>query len=112
MGIPYYGYDWPVEKADEFMSNTLDQNDQNGYVEVLSYSRMRKDPLFNSPDNCTWDELAQAPWCWHIDEKTNIALMLIDMITAAREIFFICLVGPDLNKKEIRNKGINILNEW
>lgn len=73
LGIPFYGYDWPVEKADEFMSKTLEQNDQNGYVEVLSYSRMRKDPKFNVPDHCKWDLLAQAPWCWYIDEKTNTA---------------------------------------
>lgn len=72
LGIPYYGYDWPVETADKFMSRTLDQDDQNGYVEVLSYSRMRKEPRYNSPDNCKWDLLAQAPWCWYIDENTNI----------------------------------------
>ena len=73
LGIPYYGYDWPVEKGEEFMSKTLEQNDKNGYVEVLSYSRMKKDPKFNSKDQCMWDELAQEPWCWYFDKETQTA---------------------------------------
>lgn len=73
LGVPYYGYDWPVKNETEFMSKTLEQNDQNGYVEVLSYSRMRKDPKFNSTTNCKWDSLAQEPWCWYKDDKTNVA---------------------------------------
>lgn len=73
LGIPYYGYDWPVENKTEYMSKTLEQNDQNGYVEVLSYSRMRKDPKFNSKTQCKWDSLAQEPWCWYVDDKTNAA---------------------------------------
>lgn len=72
LGIPYYGYDWPVENETEFMSKTLEQNDENGYVETLSYSRMRKDKKFNSKINCKWDELAKEPWCWYLD-KNKIA---------------------------------------
>lgn len=71
LGVPYYGYDWPVENAQEYMSTVLEQSDENGYVEVLSYSRMRKDSKFNSKTQCKWDELAQAPWCWYVDEKTG-----------------------------------------
>ncbi len=73
LGIPYYGYDWPVEIEAEYMSKTLEQNDQNGYVEVLSYSRMRKEQKFNSQSQCQWDDLAKEPWCWYIDQKTNTA---------------------------------------
>ncbi|MDE2590940.1 MAG: hypothetical protein KGL95_14890, partial [Patescibacteria group bacterium] len=70
MGIPYYGYDWPVEKGLQFMSSTLNQNDQNGYPAVISYGRMRTDKDLTS-SQCTFDPLAREPWCWYTDADTH-----------------------------------------
>jgi len=36
MGIPYYGYDWPVKDKTNPRSLALKQSDANGYVETLS----------------------------------------------------------------------------
>lgn len=70
LGIPYYGYDWPVEKGSQFMSLTLDQTDENGYPAVISYGRMRGDTdlVFSQ---CTFDSLAHEPWCWYVDKGTH-----------------------------------------
>lgn len=70
MGIPYYGYDWPVKDKNDPRSLALTQSDTNGYVETLSYGRARQDTKFNG-DNCHFDDLAQAPWCGYIDSETG-----------------------------------------
>lgn len=70
MGIPYYGYDWPVKDKSNPRSLTLAQSDANGYVETLSYGRARQDATF-SDENCHFDELAQEPWCGYTSPKTG-----------------------------------------
>lgn len=68
MGVPYYGWDWPVEDGKEYMSKTLDQNDQNGYPAVMSYGRMRQDSDI-TPSQCQWDNLADEHWCSYTDSS-------------------------------------------
>lgn len=70
MGIPYYGWDWPVADAQKIPAKTLAQNDTNGYPAVLSYGRMKQDTDLQ-PNQCFWDTLATSPWCWYKD-KSNI----------------------------------------
>jgi spore germination protein YaaH len=71
MGVPYYGYDWPVENGSEINSPTLPQNDQNGYPEVISYGRAK---TFESlkEENCQWEPLAQSRWCYYTDPETEV----------------------------------------
>jgi len=70
MGVPYYGYDWPVKDASKPLSATLPQNDANGYAEILSYSRMKTDANLK-PADCHWDPVAEETWCSYTDAKTN-----------------------------------------
>ena len=70
MGVPYYGYDWPVKDKTNPRSLTLPQSDANGYVETLTYGRMRGDSTFSS-ENCRFDELAQQEWCGYTDPETG-----------------------------------------
>lgn len=70
MGIPYYGYDWPVKDKTNSRSLALKQSDANGYVETLSYGRARQDSNFTG-GNCHFDDLAQAPWCGYTDSETG-----------------------------------------
>ena len=70
MGVPYYGYDWPVKDKNNPRSLVLLQTDANGYVETLSYGRMRQDSTFTG-DNCHFDELAQQPWCGYTSPETG-----------------------------------------
>jgi spore germination protein YaaH len=70
MGIPYYGYDWPVEDKTNARSVALAQSDDNGYVETLSYGRARDDKTFTG-DNCHFDDLAEAPWCGYTNAETG-----------------------------------------
>ncbi|MBV9120432.1 MAG: hypothetical protein JOZ39_06965 [Chloroflexi bacterium] len=62
MGVPYYGYDWPVKDNGKPLAPTLPQNDADGYAEVLSYSRMKTDRDLD-PAGCHWDDLAAESWC-------------------------------------------------
>lgn len=70
MGVPHYGYDWPVQDKNNPRSLALDQSDANGYAETLSYKRSRDDSQF-SGGNCHFDELAQEPWCGYTDSSTG-----------------------------------------
>lgn len=70
MGIPYYGYDWPVKDKTNPRSLALKQSDDNGYVETLSYGRARGDSNFTG-SNCHFDELAQQPWCGYTNSETG-----------------------------------------
>lgn len=71
LGVPYYGYDWPVEEGPTIQSKTLEKNDGNGYPEVISYGRAK---TFNQlkPEQCQWEVLAQETWCWYEDEETGV----------------------------------------
>lgn len=70
MGVPYYGYDWPVKDQNNPRSLALKQSDANGFVETLSYKRSRDDSKYSGA-NCHFDELAQEPWCGYTDEETG-----------------------------------------
>jgi spore germination protein YaaH len=71
MGVPYYGYDWPVENGAKKQSVVLPQNDTNGYAAAMSYGRMRADTDIKT-NQCTWDDMAQEMWCYYVDPKTNV----------------------------------------
>ncbi|MGE5042350.1 MAG: glycosyl hydrolase family 18 protein [Candidatus Levyibacteriota bacterium] len=68
MGIPYYGYDWAVERGSKIQSKTLPSNDPNSYAAVISYARFREDKDLKK-DQCFWDDYALSPWCWYTDDK-------------------------------------------
>lgn len=70
MGIPYYGYDWPVKDKTNRRSVALKQSDTNGYVETLSYGRAKAESEFTG-ENCHFDDLAQSPWCGYTDSETG-----------------------------------------
>jgi spore germination protein len=71
MGLPYYGYDWPVKDNSKPLAQTLPQNATNGYAEILSYSRMKTDADLQ-PQQCHWDDIAEETWCAYTDRDTNM----------------------------------------
>ncbi len=68
MGVPYYGWDYPVEDNTITLSKVLPQNDQNGYAEVISYGRARTNTDLKT-ENCQWDDTAKATWCAYTDSN-------------------------------------------
>lgn len=66
MGVPYYGWDYPVEDNTIPLAKVLPQNDENGYSEVISYGRARTDTDLKNA-NCQWDDIAKATWCAYTD---------------------------------------------
>jgi len=68
MGVPYYGWDYPVEDNTIALSKVLPQNDQNGYSEVISYGRARTNTDLKA-ENCQWDDTAKATWCAYTDSN-------------------------------------------
>ena len=68
MGVPYYGWDYPVEDNTTPLSKVLPQNDQNGYSEVISYGRARTNTDLKA-ENCQWNDTAKATWCAYTDSN-------------------------------------------
>ncbi len=68
MGIPYYGWDYPVTDNTTPLSKVLPQNDQNGYTEVVSYGRAKTDTDLKNA-SCQWDDTAKATWCAYTDSN-------------------------------------------
>lgn len=68
MGVPFYGWDYPVEDNTTALSKVLLQNDRNGYSEVISYGRARTDADLKTT-NCKWDDTAKATWCAYVDSN-------------------------------------------
>lgn len=68
LGVPYYGWDWTVEDGKTPQSRTIDTDD---FPQILSYGRMRtfEDLIENQ---CQWEPLAQAKWCWYLDPETEV----------------------------------------
>ena len=68
MGVPYYGWDYPVEDNTTPLSKVLPQNDQNGYSEVISYGRARTNTDLKA-ENCQWNDTAKATRCTYTDSN-------------------------------------------
>ena len=68
MGVPYYGWDYPVEDNTTPLAKVLPQNDQNGYPEVISYGRARTNTDLKT-ENCQWDDIAKATWCAYTNSE-------------------------------------------
>lgn len=71
MGVPLYGYDWPVDDNSKPLPHVLEQGDHNGFAEVVSYRRMKTEPNL-SGQNCHWDDSAEETWCDYLDPRTNV----------------------------------------
>lgn len=70
LGLPYYGYDWPVEN-DKPNAKTLEGSDKNGYANMSSYVKSQYDPL-NHDGSRRWDSLAQVPFYSWFDEERRV----------------------------------------
>ncbi|MGH2518379.1 MAG: glycosyl hydrolase family 18 protein [Chloroflexota bacterium] len=71
MGVPVYGYDWPVKDNGQPVSELAPQADGSPSLgEVVSYSRMRADPRY-SGSNCHWEATAQEERCAYTDPTTH-----------------------------------------
>jgi len=66
MGIPYYGWDWAVQKGSQIQSPTFPSSHPSNYTAVISYARARNNKNLT---HCQWDEYALQPWCYYTDEK-------------------------------------------
>lgn len=68
MGIPYYGWDWAVKRADILQSATLPPTDPNNYAAIVSYARSLGDPHYDpTQTNCEWDVDAEEELCWYTE---------------------------------------------
>jgi spore germination protein YaaH len=68
MGVPYYGWDWPVVDGKTINSRTLSAADTTEEPAVISYARMRTAKEIKK-NQCSWDSIAKETWCWYIDDE-------------------------------------------
>lgn len=64
MGIPLYGYEWPVEKGSKPLSRNLAEPYDGVGVGIVSIKRAQKEKQFNDPEKCSFDKPSQQPWCF------------------------------------------------
>lgn len=64
LGVPYYGYDWPVKQTgDKFeVSGVKQEVNAIPYAEIAEVTKRTK---------ILWDENAQVPWYSYLDAVTN-----------------------------------------
>ena len=70
LGLPYYGYDWPVEK-NEPNAKTLEGSDEKGYPNMSSYVNSQYDSL-NDEKARGWDGDAQVPFYSWFDKDYKV----------------------------------------
>ena len=76
MGIPYYGYNWVVEK-DELNAKRIDGSEVTGYSESQSYAGIM-DTILEVNPKVKWDEITKTPYFSYISDKTG----------SIREVYF------------------------
>lgn len=70
MGVPYYGYDWPVEGQGP-NAKVLPYNDQNGGLRVVYFDQAVKQEG-NKNIMLNWDETAQVPYYSYYDTGSKV----------------------------------------
>lgn len=70
LGVPYYGYDWPVEGPGE-NAKVLPFNDQNGGLGLVLFDKAAE---MESGGNIkiAWDQNAQVPYYSYLDQETKV----------------------------------------
>lgn len=70
MGVPYYGYDWPVE-GQGANAKVLEFNDNNGGISVLYYDQV---PQMENANKVTlsWDTKAEVPYYSYYDMDKKV----------------------------------------
>jgi|GEM_PF-1083303 spore germination protein YaaH len=70
MGVPYYGYDWPVE-GQGVNAKVLPYNDQNGGLSVVYYDQAAIQEK-NKSVLIDWDEIAQVPYYSYYSSRDRV----------------------------------------
>ncbi|MCL5003876.1 MAG: glycosyl hydrolase family 18 protein [Patescibacteria group bacterium] len=70
LGVPYYGYDWPVE-SNSPNAKVLPYDDQNGTVGLAYYANVAENPKIGI-NNSGWDSIAQVPFYSYFNNDTKV----------------------------------------
>lgn len=70
MGVPYYGYDWPVTDNAKPLARTSPASAGGGQARTVSYSQLKTDEQL-AGSNCHWDAAASETWCAYTDPTTH-----------------------------------------
>lgn len=100
LGVPYYGYDWPVEGRTA-NSRVLPYNDQNGTIGLAYYGNAASDPN-NNLRNTSWDLEADVPYYSYYDEAKKVW----------RQVYFENVQSLGLKYDFIRAKKIRGVGVW
>ena len=70
LGVPYYGYDWPVEGQGQ-NAKVIDFNDQNGGIGLLYFDRVPEVEK-NNKVTLSWDFKAEVPYYSYYDTDKKV----------------------------------------
>ena len=100
LGLPYYGYDWPVE-SDEPNAKTLVGSEETGYANMSSYVNSQYDPL-NDEETRGWDSDAQVPFYSWFDKDHKVW----------RQAYYEDVHSLSLKYNLIKEKGLRGVGIW
>lgn len=100
LGVPYYGYDWPVEGRTA-NAKVLPYNDQNGTIGLAYYGNAASDPN-NNLTNTSWDLEADVPYYSYYDDAKKVW----------RQVYFENVQSLGLKYDFIKAKKIRGVGIW
>ncbi len=93
LGVPYYGYNWVVERDDKY-AKRISGSDDSGYSQSQTYEAIMETVLTVKPD-VKWDDLAKTPYFTYISPETG----------SVREVFY-----DDVDSLKVKYDMINDLD--
>ncbi len=69
LGVPYYGYNWVVEKDEEY-AKRVEGTEEKGFSQSQTYEQIMETIGDVEPD-VKWDDLAKTPYFSYISPTTN-----------------------------------------
>jgi len=99
LGVPYYGYNWVVEKDEEYAKRVNGQDDR-GYSQSQTYESIMETVITIKPD-IKWDDLAKSPYFTYISPDTgSIRSVYYDDVDSLRAKYDL------VNKLDLAGAGI------
>jgi len=69
LGVPYYGYNWVVERDEEY-AKRINGGDDIGYSQSQTYEAIMETVITVKPD-IKWDDLAKSPYFTYVSPETG-----------------------------------------
>jgi spore germination protein YaaH len=100
MGLPYYGYNWVVEKEED-LAKRVPGDDENGFSQSQTYSDIM-DTILKVKPEVKWNELSQSPYFTYTSPDTG----------AIRQVYYEDVKSLKLKYELAKNSKFGGVGMW